>query len=101
MALVGRSEEKDWRLRLWTERPTVPGVWDVQVPREAATTVANGLHRLDLAHSVHHEDLGRDIEALMDRNADIQVIPTSSLVPLSRSNGTVEYCRSQLLRQLC
>lgn len=79
-----RSEENAWRLRLWTERPTVPGVWDVQVPAEAAHNVASGLHRLSLTHSLLHEDLGRDIEALMDRNAEIQVY-TSPLSPLPLS----------------
>ena len=79
MALVGRSEEENWKLRLWTERPTVPGTWDLQVPHGAAAAVASGLSRLSLTHTVLHEDLGRDIEALMDHNAEIQVRDSCAL----------------------
>lgn len=71
-ALLRRSEEENWRLRLWTERPTVPGAWDVQVPREAIASLDLGLQRLSMRKSILHEDLARDIDALMQVNEDIQ-----------------------------
>jgi len=72
IAIVSRSEQENWRLRLWTDKPTVPGVWDLQVPREAIRQLAAALRRMDIAYTVLHEDLGRDIDALMARNEEIQ-----------------------------
>ena len=65
MAMIETSEVNNWDLRLWNDRPTVPGTWDFQVPRDAVMRFKSAVVALELQSFVLHEDLGRDIDLQM------------------------------------